>query len=182
MNRFVLLAMIVGCATTDTDPPIDDTPADPVPDDPADPTPTDPPPPTDPLRVLTDWQACMQRTDYDAAGMAAAWSGHGTSSGLACQGCHGTGGHGFVASADAAFGFAAIKTEMFQLMSYVTVDAGRVVPNLPLLTGVGAGQITPEHPGYDTAAGNRAFSALRDFYDRTEARRLAGECGPIAQL
>ena len=45
-------------------------------------------------RVIGDWQRCMELSDFQAAGMAPAWSGLRTQNGLTCAGCHATGSPG----------------------------------------------------------------------------------------
>ena len=160
------------------------------PDEPGDPGHPGEPAPGETLaqaaeRVIGDWQRCMELSDFQAAGMAPAWSGLRTQNGLTCAGCHATGTGGFIAVAQAETFFSTIRNDKYMLLQFVTIDltqgaaAAKVIVNQQSFSGVSSG-IAPhaEHPRF-THPANAGMTALRAFYDRTQQRIVSGQCGPL---
>jgi hypothetical protein len=127
----------------------------------------------------------MELSDFQAAGMAPAWSGLQTQNGLTCAGCHATGTGGFIAVAQAELFFNVIRQDKYMLLQFVTVDlaqgaaAAKVIINQQSFSGVSSG-IAPhvEHPRF-TNPENAGMTALHRFYDRTQQRITLGQCGPL---
>jgi cytochrome c553 len=142
-------------------------------------------------RVLNEWSACMNITDFNTANMAGAW-GQMAAGNSACKDCHATGGYGMIvtgiAETPAAGGapglFTTIDTNKYYTIQYFTVDLSqgpamaKVVINHTSFDGVSKG-IAPhaEHPQFNST-NNGGMTALQKFYDLTMAKVTAGGCGP----
>lgn len=136
-------------------------------------------------RVIGDWQRCMELSDFQAAGMAPAWSGLRTQNGLTCAGCHATGTGGFIAIAQPEPFFNVIRQDKYMLLQFVTAElsqgaaAAKVIINQQSLSAVSSGSVPhAEHPRF-TYPENAGMTALREFYNRTQQRIASGQCTPL---
>lgn len=141
-------------------------------------------------RVMNQWSACMNITDFNTAQMSQAW-GNMAANNSKCADCHATGGYGMivtgVAETAAAGGppglFTTIDTNKYYMIQYFTVDlsggaaAAKVIINHTSFDGVSKG-VAPhaEHPRFD-ATNNPGMTALQKFYDLTMTKVQAGNCG-----
>jgi hypothetical protein len=145
-------------------------------------------------RLMNEWSACMNITDFNSANMAQAWGQMQTNQGSRCESCHSTGGYGMivtqVAESDPAGGppglFTTIATNKYYMIQYFSVDLtqpgtggkmGKVIINHTSFEGV-ANRQPPhtEHPTFN-ADNNQGMQALQQFYDLTMAKVQAGGCG-----
>lgn len=154
---------------------------------------TEPPPPetakTATARVLNQFSACMNVTDYNAANMSNAWKNM-TAGGSACTTCHATGAYNMIVSGvietPAAGGppgmFTTISTNKYYMIQYFTVDLtggqAKVIINQTSFDGVAKG-LPPHasHPRFNSTT-NPGMTALKKFYDLTMQKVNLGSCGP----
>ena len=150
---------------------------EPTPDEPT-PAPPEPTTPNEgPEAVLLRWQQCMTLADFQAANMAGAWTSVATTpTNQKCASCHAVASYGFVATSNAQQFFDVIKADKYLLQAFVDVaavasqpGAWQVIVDEQTIPGAGSGDI-PEHPRFNPAVG---MTALRDFYQRTQARCAA---------
>lgn len=141
-------------------------------------------------RVMNEWSACMNITDYNTAGMSNAWANM-NANGSKCANCHATGGQGFIATGvsetpptGAPPGlFTTIDVNKYFLIQYFTVDltggaaAAKVMINHTSFDGVSKG-LPPhaEHPQFN-ATNNAGMTALQKFYDLTMTKVMLHNCG-----
>lgn len=182
---------LVGCVTATEGPPDPMDPMDPSgPGEPGEPGDPAKPNPGETLaqaaeRVIGEWQRCMELSDFQAAGMAPAWSSLRTQNGLTCAGCHATGTGGFIATAQVETFFNAIRQDKYMLLQFVTADltqgaaAANVIINQQSFSAVSSG-LAPhaEHPRF-TNPENAGMTALRAFYNSTQQRVTSGQCVPL---
>lgn len=145
-------------------------------------------------RLMNEWSACMNITDFNSANMAQEWGQMQANNGSRCESCHATGGYGMivtqVAESDPAGGppglFTTIATNKYYMIQYFSVDLtqpgadgkmGKIIINKTSFEGV-ANRQPPhtEHPTFN-ADNNRGMTALQSFYDLTAAKVAAGGCG-----
>ena len=148
-------------------------------------------------RLMNEWSACMNLTDFNSANMATAWGQMQTNNGSRCESCHATGGYGMIVTqvAESTTGgppglFTTIATNKYYMIQYFSVDLtkpgvgptdtgkmGQIVINHTSFEGV-ARQQPPhtEHPTFN-ADNNQGMTALQSFYDLTMAKVTAGGCG-----
>lgn len=145
-------------------------------------------------RLMNEWSACMNITDFNTAQMAQKWGQMQTNQGSRCESCHATGGYGMivtqVAESDPAGGppglFTTIATNKYYMIQYFSVDLtqpgtggkmGKIIINHTSFEGV-ANRQPPhtEHPTFN-ADNNQGMQALQQFYDLTMAKVQAGGCG-----
>lgn len=148
-------------------------------------------------RLMNEWSACMNITDFNSANMATAWGQMQTNNGSRCESCHATGGYGMIVTqvAESTTGgppglFTTIATNKYYMIQYFSVDLtkpgvgptdtgkmGQIVINHTSFEGV-ANQQPPhtEHPTFN-ADNNQGMTALSSFYDLTMAKVTAGGCG-----
>jgi hypothetical protein len=146
-------------------------------------------------RLMNEWSACMNITDFNTANMATAWGQMQTNNGSRCESCHATGGYGMIVTqvAESATGgppglFTTLATNKYYMIQYFSVDLtqpglgtsgkmGRIVINHTSFEGV-ANQQPPhtEHPTFN-ADNNNGMTALKSFYDLVSAKVTAGGCG-----
>jgi hypothetical protein len=141
-------------------------------------------------RVMNEWSACMNITDFNTAQMSQAW-GNMNANGSKCADCHATGGFGMIVtgvSETAAGGgppglFTTLDTNKYYMIQYFTVDLSggpamaKVIINTTSFDGVSKG-LAPhaEHPRFN-ATNNPGMTALQQFYDLTMTKVTAGGCG-----
>jgi hypothetical protein len=147
-------------------------------------------------RLMNEWSACMNITDFNSANMATAWGQMQTNNGSRCESCHATGGYGMIVTqvAESATGgppglFTTIATNKYYTIQYFSVDLtqpglgtdgkmGRIVINKTSFEGVANNQPPhTEHPNFN-ADNNQGMTALKSFYDLVSAKVTAGGCGP----
>lgn len=148
-------------------------------------------------RLMNEWSACMNITDFNTANMATAWGQMQTNGGSRCESCHVTGGYGMIVTQIAETTptggpglFTTIATNKYYMIPYFTVDLtkpsvgptgagkmGQVIINTTSFEGV-ARQQPPhtEHPTFNPDT-NQGMTALKQFYDLTMAKVTAGGCG-----
>lgn len=127
---------------------------------------------------LAIWSGCMDLDEWNAEGVAAAWSNKGSQDGN-CETCHNLGAEGFMASDQSQRVFDSITQIPALMPSYFTLDATgtNVIINRTRLENV-ALKVAPheEHPGFQVDGD--AMDRLQRFYNLTLARYQAGDCGP----
>jgi hypothetical protein len=148
-------------------------------------------------RLMNEWSACMNITDFNTANMATAWGQMQTNNGSRCESCHATGGYGMIVTqvAESATGgppglFTTLATNKYYTIQYFSVDLtkpgvgpndtgkmGQIVVNTTSFQGVANAQPPhTEHPTFD-ATNNQGMTALQQFYQLTMAKVTAGGCG-----
>jgi hypothetical protein len=141
-------------------------------------------------RVMNEFSACMNITDFNTANMAGAW-GQMNANGSACRDCHSTGGYGMIVTGVAETAptggppglFTTISSNKYYMIQYFTVDLSmgpsmaKVMINHTSFDGVSKG-ISPhaEHPQFNST-NNNGMNALQQFYDLTMTKVMAGGCG-----
>ena len=138
-------------------------------------------------RVLNEFSACANITDFNTANMAQAWRNMQAGN-SACTDCHITGGYGMIVTGVAEGTsppglFTTLMTNKYYMIQYFTVDlsagaaGAKVIVNHTSFEGVSKG-LSPhaEHPRFD-ATNNPGMTALKQWYDLTEAKVQAGGCG-----
>lgn len=148
-------------------------------------------------RLMNEWSACMNITDFNSANMATAWGQMQTNNGSRCESCHATGGYGMIVTQVAENTtngppglFTTLATNKYYMIQYFSVDLtkpgvgptdtgklGQVIINKTSFEGVANRQ--PPHTEHDTfnADSNQGMTALSSFYDLTMAKVTAGGCG-----
>lgn len=146
-------------------------------------------------RLMNEWSACMNITDFNSANMATAWGQMQTNNGSRCESCHATGGYGMIVTqvAESTTGgppglFTTLATNKYYMIQYFQVDLtqpglgtdgkmGRIIVNKTSFEGVSKAQPPhTEHPTFN-ADNNNGMTALQKFYDLTAAKVTAGGCG-----
>ncbi len=136
-------------------------------------------------RLLTDWSACMTKTNFDTADMANDWGNMTANNNQRCSNCHASGDGGFIASVDSQLFFDVISSNKYYMLQYFSVkldladlSKSTVEINTKSFLGVSQGQDPHrEHPRFN-ATNNRGMEALQQFYDLTMQAVAAGNCGP----
>jgi hypothetical protein len=146
-------------------------------------------------RLMNEWSACMNITDFNSANMATAWGQMQANNGSRCESCHATGGYGMivtqVAESDPAGGppglFTTLATNKYYMIQYFQVDlsqtgadgkTGKIIVNTTSFDGVSKAQPPhTEHPTFN-ATNNQGMTALNQWYTLTAAKVAAGGCGP----
>ena len=145
-------------------------------------------------RLMNEWSACMNITDFNTANMATAWGQMQTNNGSRCESCHSTGGYGMIVTQVAESSptggppglFTTIATNKYYMIQYFSVDLtqpgtggkmGKVIINHTSFDGVARAQPPhTEHPTFNST-NNQGMTALQSFYDLTAAKVAAGGCG-----
>ena len=148
-------------------------------------------------RLMNEWSACMNITDFNTANMATAWGQMQTNQGSRCESCHATGGYGMIVTQVAETVpngppglFTTIATNKYYTIQYFSVDLtqpgvgptgtgkmGKIIINKTSFEGVAKAQPPhTEHPTFN-ADTNQGMTALQQFYDLTMAKVTAGGCG-----
>jgi len=145
-------------------------------------------------RLMNEWSACMNITDFNSANMATAWGQMQTNNGSRCESCHATGGYGMIVTQVAESSptggppglFTTIATNKYYMIQYFSVDLtqpgaggkmGKIIVNTTSFDGVSKAQPPhTEHPTFN-ATNNQGMTALNSWYDLTMAKVMAGGCG-----
>lgn len=135
-------------------------------------------------RVLAEFAGCMTLADFQTADMADAWGDMNAQNNQQCENCHATGGEGFVASRNETFMWNVFSNRKYYFLQYLTVDllggatAAKVIINETSFRGVATAQAPhAEHPTFNANANSQGMVALKQFYDLTMAKKMAGTCG-----
>lgn len=135
-------------------------------------------------RVLAEFAGCMTLTDFQTANMADAWGNMNAQNNQQCENCHATGGEGFVASRNETFMWNVFSNRKYYFLQYLTVDllggaaSAKVIINETSFRGVATAQAPHgEHPTFNAGANSQGMQALKQFYDLTMAKKMAGTCG-----
>ena len=131
-------------------------------------------------RVIATWQSCITVDDIDRSGLAAKWPVIVTDTGQKCEGCHGDGSNGFIATVDQNLLSATLKSERSYLLQYLTVDLTKgaaeaaMVINASIQEAVSQAQ-PPHgtHPQFNPTEGLLASEELRRL---VQERLDAGQC------
>jgi hypothetical protein len=128
---------------------------------------------------LAIWSGCMNLAEWDAEGVAAAWSNKQAQGQGQCETCHNLGADGFMASDQSKRVFDSITRIPALMPSYFTLDATgtEVVINRTRLEKVGTRQPPHEEHGPFPVDGD-AMDRLIRFYNLTKLRRDSGQCDP----
>lgn len=135
-------------------------------------------------RVLAEFAGCMTLTEFQTANMADAWGDMNAQNNQQCENCHATGGEGFIASRNETFMWNVFSNRKYYFLQYLTVDllggaaAAKVIINETSFRGVATAQAPhQEHPTFNAGPNSQGMVALKQFYDLTMAKKLAGTCG-----
>lgn len=135
-------------------------------------------------RVLAEFNGCMTLADFATANMANAWGNMGAQNNQQCKDCHVTGDQGFIASPNETFMWNVFSQRKYFFLQYLTVDLlggpaeATVMINTTSFRGVSNAQAPHlEHPTFNSGPNSQGMQALRQFYDLTMAKKLAGTCG-----
>jgi len=134
-------------------------------------------------RVLAEFAGCMTLTDFQTAQMANKWGDMNAQNNQQCENCHATGAEGFIASQNESFMWNVFSNRKYYFLQYLTVDllggptAAKVIVNETSFRGV-ATAMAPhqEHPTFNLN-NSQGMTALKQFYDLTMAKKMAGTCG-----
>lgn len=133
-------------------------------------------------RVMSQFAGCMTLENFQASNMAQAWANLQSNEGQ-CEQCHINGAEGFIANDNAGIMFPFMMKKMY-FLQYLTVDltqgapAAKVMVNTVSFAGVYNNQAPHiAHPRFQHP-NNAGMTALRNFYDRTQAAIAAGGCEP----
>lgn len=134
------------------------------------------------VNLLAEFSGCMNLEDWEAANMGA-WATKPSSDSV-CSACHGGGLSRFFANLDSTKMFEANKYEVF-IGGFLAVGKDMitgepaVVPAEARLVYIGSGEAGDIHPNFGTnAAQDPYFLSIVQFIQLTEARKVAGGCGP----
>ncbi|MBV8759526.1 MAG: hypothetical protein JO257_19720 [Deltaproteobacteria bacterium] len=145
-------------------------------------------------RLMNEWSACMNITDFNSANMATAWGNMQTNNGSRCESCHATGGYGMIVTQVAESApnggppglFTTLATNKYYMIQYFSVDLtqpgtggkmGKIIVNTTSFNGVANAQPPhTEHPTFN-ATNNQGMTALNQFYTLVSAKVAAGNCG-----
>ena len=146
-----------------------------VPVDPVDPTTT----PTTSREALAQWSACMSVDDW-LSSQVYTWANKGSERGQ-CMSCHNQGAGGYYASNDPNEMYSMNRYELFITTFFTATPVNVADPSQGYKIVVNESKLRAKanatgHPSYNPD-GNQ-MNYLHDFYDLTEARRLAGTCAP----
>lgn len=135
-------------------------------------------------RLMAEWSGCMSLDNFNAANMGPAWGNLSTNNNQECENCHVSGAEGFIASTLPEPFFNVISSNKYYMLQYFTVDLANGVANAAIkinetsFIGVSDGQDPHrQHPRFDPLD-NEGMDALRQFYELTNARKVAGTCDP----
>jgi hypothetical protein len=136
-------------------------------------------------RLLSEWSACMTKTNFDTANMANRWGNMTAQNNQRCSNCHASGDGGFIASVDSQLFFDVVSSNKYYMLQYFSVKLdltdltkSTVEINTKSFLGVSQGQDPHrEHPRFN-ATDNNGMTALQQFYDLTKQAVTAGNCGP----
>ena len=132
------------------------------------------PPPFDAKGALKEWSGCLSQANFDAAGMAPAWSTLAGDNLQKCLNCHNGGVAGFYISGNSQQFFNAISTQSAFLLKYFTVNAAE----RKIVIATGAFQSANNiqlHPTFPVET-NAGMVALKKLYESTAARKAANQC------
>jgi len=154
--------------------------------------PMDPPPTETPgaatQRIISEWSGCLAETDFVELQFGECFANKTSNEGP-CEQCHQDGGGGFFANDDNVRTYQVLSQNKYFMLMYFRPDVTNLAnammqPNIEAFLRVGANESPfTEHPAFDindpTGGLNISPAAqLQELYDRTMARKAAGQCGP----
>ena len=131
-------------------------------------------------RVLSQFNGCMQASDFVAANMGT-WGAMTAQNNTNCDNCHTNGGEGMTANRSNQYMYDVLSVRKYHFLQYFTVDltmgaaGAKVVVNKASFVGVANGQDPHrEHPRFNcpsiTNCTNQGMTALTQLYNATMAR------------
>lgn len=133
-------------------------------------------------RVMQQFAGCLSVDDFQAVDFGLKWGNKGSGEGQ-CEQCHSNGYYGALMNNDNQKMERRLKTKKYEFLMYFTPDltqgptGAKMVVNRASFYGVSEG-LDPhrEHPTFNAGDDDQAIIALKDLYDLTQARVLAGGC------
>src|SRR5262249_1165180 len=116
--------------------------------------------------------SCMTIENWNASGMGA-WAHKQVEGGAECNLCHGAGGWKVDTNVNSDEMFRRNRLQTF-VFAFFTTDGKTVLTATPKLEAKGNGEDT--HPTFQVQ--DAYFANLDQFFQLTDARRVAGQCGP----
>lgn len=131
------------------------------------------------VSAMSEWSGCMSLADWEAEGVADLWADKNANGQGNCDTCHNLGADGFMASNQDARVFEYVAGYPAFMPSYFTLNAAgtEVVINRARLESVGS-QLSPHENHGAFNVDGEAMEALQRFYQKTQQRKLQGQCGP----
>ncbi len=134
-------------------------------------------------RVMQEFAGCLNIDDFLAVDFGLKWGNKGSNEGQ-CEQCHTNGAFRFLANNDNQKMHRRLTKEKYEFLMYFTPDltngpaAAKMIVNRPAFYGVAEG-LDPhrEHPQFNANDDDIAIIALKDLYDRTQARIAGGKVG-----
>ncbi len=144
---------------------------------PVDPPPTGTTTPTTSREALAQWSSCMSIDDWSSS-LVYQWADKGSDRGQ-CMSCHNQGAGGFYASDDQNQMFEMNRYELYITTFFTATPINIADPTAGYKVVVNEAKLrakanTVGHPAYNPDGNQMGY--LNDFYELTEARRLAGTC------